>query len=95
MDFIVKIFKALASDHRVRILSLLISSGELSIEAIAGNLKLPYKTAARNLKILEHANLTVSRRRNGFTYYSLRRDQALEYNSMIFTLFEKRNKKKK
>jgi DNA-binding transcriptional ArsR family regulator len=65
MDFLIKIFKALANEHRVRLLNILIDSNEKEIAELADQLKLPYKTAARNLKILEQSNLVISRRRQG------------------------------
>lgn len=90
MDFLVKIFKAVASEHRVRLLNHLLSNGERPLEAIAQALSLPYKTAARNLKILEMANLVKSRRWQGTVLYDISRDRALEYNSMIYSILKKR-----
>jgi DNA-binding transcriptional ArsR family regulator len=92
MDFLIKIFKALANEHRVRLLNILIDSNEKEIAELADQLKLPYKTAARNLKILEQSNLVISRRRQGLVYYSAKNDNRLEYNKMIFKIIKKRHK---
>ncbi len=89
MDFLVKIFKALSSEHRIGLLHLL-KDGEKEISELAKTLNLPYKTVARNLKILERTNLVVSRRWRGLVYYCLRDEEALEYNKVLYNLIEKR-----
>ncbi len=52
MDFLMKIFKALANEHRVKLLHTLMEKGEKEISELAQETGIPYKTAARNLKIL-------------------------------------------
>jgi len=89
VDFLVKIFKALANQHRIDLLHLL-RDGEKEIRELSKKLRLPYKTVARNLKILERTNLVVSRRWKGTVYYSLRKEDHLQYNQMIFRIIEKR-----
>jgi len=89
VDFLVKIFKALSSDHRIRLLHLL-KGREKEISELAEKLNLPYKTVARNLKILERTNLVISRRWKGLVYYSLRNEDRLEYNKTLYGLIEKR-----
>ena len=90
MDFLVKIFKALASAHRVNLLHTLMKKGEKEISELAQEVGIPYKTAARNLKILEQTNLVISRRWQGLVYYSLRNEPGLEYNKMLYSLILKR-----
>ena len=90
MDFLVKIFKALANQHRISLLHLL-TKKEKEISELAKELKLPYKTVARNLKILERTNLVISRRWKGQVYYSLRDEDHLEYNKTLYELIEKRH----
>jgi ArsR family transcriptional regulator len=90
LDFLVKIFKALANQHRINLLHLL-RKREKEISELAKELKLPYKTVARNLKILERTNLVVSRRWKGQVYYSLRDEDRLEYNKTLYELIEKRH----
>lgn len=92
MDFLVKIFKALSNQHRISLLHLL-KDGEKEISPLANQLKLPYKTVARNLKILERTNLIISRRWKGLVYYSLRNEDRLEYNKALYDLIEKRHSK--
>ena len=90
MDFLIKIFKALASEHRVNLLHTLMKKGEKEISELAQEIGIPYKTAARNLKILEQTNLVISRRWQGLVYYSLRNEPGLEYNKMLYNLILKR-----
>ncbi len=93
MDFLIKIFKALANEHRVKLLHLLLKKGEKEISRLAQDIGIPYKTAARNLKILEQTNLVISRRWQGLVYYSLRNEPALEYNKTLYNLILKRYRK--
>jgi len=92
MDFLVKIFKALANQHRIELIHLL-NGGEREISDLSKRLGLPYKTVARNLKILERTNLVLSRRWKGMVYYSLRKEGQLDYNRILFSVIEKRYKR--
>jgi len=93
MDFLIKIFKALANEHRVKLLHTLMKKGEKEISELAHEIGIPYKTAARNLKILEQTNLVISRRWQGLVYYSLRNESGLEYNKALYNLILKRFRK--
>ena len=93
MDFLIKIFKALANEHRVKLLHTLMKKGEKEISELAQEISIPYKTAARNLKILEQTNLVISRRWQGLVYYSLRSEPGLEYNKTLYNLILKRYRK--
>jgi len=93
MDFLIKIFKALANEHRVKLLHTLMKKGEKEISELAKEIGIPYKTAARNLKILEQTNLVISRRWQGLVYYSLRSEPGLEYNKTLYNLILKRYRK--
>jgi ArsR family transcriptional regulator len=93
MDFLIKIFKALANEHRVKLLHTLMKKGEREISELAHEIGIPYKTAARNLKILEQTNLIISRRWQGLVYYSLRNEPGLEYNKILYNLILKRYRK--
>jgi len=93
MDFLIKIFKALANEHRVKLLHILMKKGEKEISELAREISIPYKTAARNLKILEQTNLVISRRWQGLVYYSLRNEPGLEYNKTLYQLIQRRYQK--
>ena len=62
MGFLIKIFKALANEHWVKLLHTLMEKREKEISELAHEVGIPYKTAARNLKILEQTNFVMSRR---------------------------------
>ena len=93
MDFLIKIFRALANEHRVRLLHALMKKGEKEISELAREIGIPYKTTARNLKILEQTNFVLSRRWQGLVYYSLRNEPGLEYNKTLYNLILKRFRK--
>lgn len=90
MDFLIKIFKALANENRVHIMNFLLRNGEKELTEVTNQLKLPYKTVARNLKILEGANLVSSRRWGGLIYYKPQVDSRLKYNELIFKIIRQR-----
>jgi len=90
MDFLVKIFKALANENRVRAIHLLLDGKEREIGVIAEILCLPYKTVARNMKILEHANIVSSRRWEGSVFYALKKEPSLEFNRFVYDMVKKR-----
>lgn len=93
MDFLIKIFKAVANEHQVRLLYTLMKKGEKEISDLAREIGIPYKTVVRNLKILEQTNLVLSRRWQGLVYYSLRNEPGLEYNKTLYNLILKRYRK--
>ena len=43
MDFLIKIFKALANEHRVKLLHTLMKKGEKEISELAHEIGIPYK----------------------------------------------------
>lgn len=89
MDLMLRIFKALANETRIKAAELLLSKGELSIEDIASRLNLPEATACRNLKVLERVSLLKSRIYGGHTYYSIDNSLDLLYNPLILEILKK------
>ena len=71
MDYILQLLKAFANERRLEMVRLLLKKGEISIEEIAKELKIPLATCCRNLKILEKAYVVLSRYRNGKALYKL------------------------
>lgn len=65
-----KIFEALASQPRRKILALL-SEAELSAGAIADRFDMTKPAISRHLKVLENAGLVVSVRRGQFIHYAM------------------------
>ena len=95
MDFLLKLFKSLANEKRLKIIEVLIEHKEMTLESIARKLNLPYKTVARNLKILENAGLVTSQILQGIAYYSLNDTPDLSYNRNLLNLIRVRLKEKK
>lgn len=94
MDFLVRLFKSVSNEKRVKMVKSLIANGETLLETIVRELKLPYKTVARNLKILETAGLVKSRIEKGSVYYSLNEGADLPYNQVLSNLIRKRSEEK-
>lgn len=67
----VRIFKALADETRLRILSLLLAFGELCVCDIMAALQLPQSTVSRHLAYLKNAGWVYDRREGIWMYYSL------------------------
>lgn len=93
MDLMLRIFKALANETRIRALKLLLSKGELVSEEISASLRLPSATACRNLKILERAGLVRSRIRGGRTFYAIDDSPGFEYNPLIWEILKRHVKR--
>jgi ArsR family transcriptional regulator len=68
-----RIFKALADETRLRILTLLLS-GELCVCEVTAALDLPQSTASRHLAYLRNAGWVLDRRQGIWMYYRLNDD---------------------
>jgi len=89
MNVLTKVFKAVANENRLRMLKVLMDGRAREIGEISNEVNLPYKTTARNLKILERQDLLKSNVNFGFTYYQIKNNKKLFYNQMIFTMIKK------
>jgi ArsR family transcriptional regulator len=83
MEMLLKIYKAVANQKRIDMLALLLKHGELALEEIYFELKIPQATASRNLKVLENANFVSSEYRRGRVFYSIVNSKKLHYNKAI------------
>jgi DNA-binding transcriptional ArsR family regulator len=66
-----RLFKALGNDRRLKIVSLLRSRSEISVGAMAEQLKLSLKSTSRHLLLLERVSLLNREQRGLEVYYSL------------------------
>ena len=87
-----RIFKAMANQTRIRMMELLLSKGELGIENISVRLNIPEATACRNLKILERVSLIKSRTYGGHVFYCIDNSLELLYNPLILEILKKHRK---
>jgi len=95
MDYLVRIFKSVANETRVRLLEVLLDSKEETLESLSKALNLPYKTVSRNLNILEKAMLVRNQRWEGKVYYSVETSTRLIYGREILKLIKKRKLRKR
>ena len=95
MDLLLKLFKSLANEKRVKIVKTLLDYKEMTLDSIVEELDLPYKTVARNLKILEKSGLVKSRIWNGIAYYSLDENPEFYYNRTLIEIIRVYFKEKK
>lgn len=79
MELPVNLFKALADETRLRIISLLLAEGELCVCDIIAALKLPQSTVSRHLAYLRKTGWVNDRRYGLWMYYSIaNRDSAFQ-----------------
>ncbi|MEW6199818.1 MAG: metalloregulator ArsR/SmtB family transcription factor [Planctomycetota bacterium] len=78
----VELFKALADETRLRILSLL-SSGELCVCEMTKVLDIGQPKASRHLAVLRQAELVVDRREGMWMYYSLAEPRSETQRSIV------------
>jgi len=79
---LIKVFKALSDETRIRMLHLL-SEGELCVCEIMQALQISQTRASRNLGILRDAGLLQDRRDGQWVHYSVNREVATEYLMLL------------
>ena len=89
MKDMARIFKALSDETRLRILSLLVSEGEVCVCDIMTALNLSHQsTVSRHLSYLKNSGLVNDRREGVWIYYSIDEDKSLLVKDII-NLFER------
>ena len=94
MDYLLQLFKGVANERRMKLIKLLLDKGEMYIEDIAAELKIPLATCCRNLKVLERVYMVKSRRKNGRVLYQLNNPTKHSYNKTIIELIKRYRKRK-
>jgi len=79
---VVKVFKALSDETRIRMLKLLLE-GELCVCEIMQAMEISQSRASRNLGILKDAGLLKDRRDGQWVHYSLNREGAAKYAVLL------------
>ena len=77
MRDLIKVFKAISDETRVRILKLLLGRESLCVCEVMQALNITQTRASRNLGILEEAGFVVSERKGAWVHYSI--NSANEY----------------
>ena len=78
MKTTVQYFKALADETRLRIMALLLSSGELCVCDITATLQLPQSTVSRHLAYLKNAGWIIDRREGVWIIYAVTADNSMK-----------------
>jgi len=82
MEHMVKVFKALSSDVRLEILSLL-AEGQFCVNALVNRLDVSQPAVSQHLKILENAGLVEGRKAGYRVHYSLVPESSAECISFL------------
>jgi ArsR family transcriptional regulator len=78
MKTTVQYFKALADETRLRIMALLLASGELCVCDITATLQLPQSTVSRHLSYLKNAGWVIDRREGVWIIYAVTADNDMK-----------------
>lgn len=70
MEDMKKAFSALGNRRRLKLVTLLLESGEITVGQVSQRQRLSLQTASRHLRILESAGLLRSRQQGKYVYYS-------------------------
>lgn len=89
MEFLSKLFKAAGNENRLKILKTFEPGKTKEIGEVAQSVNLPYKTTARNLKILEKFDFLESNFYKGTVYYRLKNNRQHFYNQQILRMIER------
>ncbi|MGB3480228.1 MAG: winged helix-turn-helix domain-containing protein [bacterium] len=90
MEFLSKLLKVAANENRIKMLRILLDGKAMEIGDIANRVNLPYKTTARNLKILEKHDFLESNFNSGYVYYSLKKRKQNSFHDKILKMIKRR-----
>jgi ArsR family transcriptional regulator len=88
MKHLVKTFKALSDETKIRILKILEERDELCVCEIMQALDISQSRASRNLGILREAGLVKDRREGTWIYYSLSPEKGAQYSQPLLQLLD-------
>lgn len=83
MKQLIKVFKALSDETRLRMLKILQEKDEVCVCEIMQALNISQSRASRNLGILKDAGFANDRRDGLWVYYSINKDNLNEYHSAV------------
>ncbi|MEW6556308.1 MAG: metalloregulator ArsR/SmtB family transcription factor [Elusimicrobiota bacterium] len=93
MPLLVKIFKAVANEKRIKILELLHKKKKVCLPEIKRMLRVSKPTACRHLKVLEHVNIISSLRQKRKIYFILNPKRVLRFNRKILKMIKQQRKR--
>jgi ArsR family transcriptional regulator len=74
----IQYFRALADETRLRIMALLLASGELCVCDLTATLQLPQSTVSRHLSYLKNAGWVNDRREGVWIFYTVAADNDMK-----------------
>ena len=86
MRHLIKTFKALSDETKLRILKILEEQDELCVCEIMQALDMSQSRASRNLGILKDAGLVKDRRERTWIFYSLNPEKETQYSQPVLQL---------
>ena len=89
MRQLIKVFKALSDQTKVRILKILQERNELCVCEIMQALNISQSRASRNLGILEDAGFVNDRRDGLWVHYSINKEKINEYHQALNSLIKR------
>jgi len=92
MRNLVKIFKALSNEIRLKIVLYLLKNKEATVTEISNKLKINHFRASRNLKILENAYLVKNHIAKNWVFYSINKSPK-KFHSKILKILSNINNK--
>ena len=87
MKDVVKIFKALSNDGRLKIVKLL-SHHPMCVNALAAHLEMSQPAVSQHLKVLENAGMVSKCKRGYWVHYTLEREKLRAFTSFIQDLIK-------
>lgn len=83
MRQLIKVFKALSDETKLRILKILQGQDELCVCEIMQALNISQSRASRNLGVLKNAELVTDRRDGLWVFYSVNKEKTNEYHIVV------------
>ena len=87
MASLVKVLRALSSEHRLKILRLL-KQRSLCVKAITAKLGMTQSAVSQHLRVLKEAGLVKAEKRGYWMHYAVDREALTKYGSMIGKLLD-------
>lgn len=80
------LMRVLSNQRRLEILQLLLASKAIHVGEISERLSIPFKTASRNLMILQRSGFVEAKPKGTYVAYSIRRSRLDRWNAILLGL---------
>jgi len=94
MESLIKVFKAISDETRIRIMKILLERKSLCVCEIVQALKITQTRASKNLRILKEAGLVVDKKEGLWVHYSINPKVSGEIKLILKLLEQSINKDK-